>query len=62
MEFNDLIGFKVTVKFETKDDYYWEDFSGVIHPLYKDAREEFEAALDNPQYAGYEFDIEDVWM
>ena len=58
----DLIGFKVTVKIDFKDDYSWEDFSGVIHPLYKDARKEFEDAINNPQYAGYEFDIEDVWM
>lgn len=62
MEVNDLIGFKVRVKMDVKDDYYWEDFSGVVHPLYKDARHEMDEAMNNPQLAGYEFDIDDVWM
>ena len=62
MEYNGTLGFKVYILMDTPVGLAKEEFSGIIHPTRQDARNEITDALYNPQYAGYEFDIEDVWM
>lgn len=58
----DLAGFKVMVLMDTPVGLHSEELSGSIHLNYGDAQKEMEEAKDNPQYAGYEFEIEDVWQ
>lgn len=53
-------GYKVQVCIEAGDDYYWEDFSGIIHESWKDASKEMQEAQDDPRYAGYEFMVMDA--
>ena len=62
MEFNGLVGFKVMILIDTPVGLRYEEFSGNVHLNYEDAQKEIEEAQDNPLYAGYDFDIEDVWM
>ena len=53
-------GYKVQICIDADGDYYWEDFSGIVHESWKDASDEMNQAQDDPKYAGYEFMVVDA--